>query len=272
MRDVDSNNTIKFIKRSRDMAKLNEITTYFDTLLGLDTIPDDGSNNGLQVEGNATVNKILFSVDASLELFNIAVKCDADMIFVHHGISWGGRPKRFSGLDGNRLRTLFCNGISLYAMHLPLDAHPEYGHNVCLAAMLKLKQQTMFAKYCGVEIGVVGELPKLSTPQEIAALFDAELGGESQIFGDAEKSISKIGIISGGAGADGISEAINLKLDCFITGEVGHSSYHMIKESGMPVIALGHYASEKPGVIKTMELVQGKFELDCEFIDLPTGL
>lgn len=254
------------------MATLNEITTYFDDLLGLAKVPGDSSNNGLQVEGSPTVDKILFSVDASLELFNIAVERNADMVFVHHGISWGGNPKRFSGMDATRLRTLFCNGISLYAMHLPLDAHPEYGHNACLADMLRLEQQTMFAKYCDVEIGVLGQLPVASTPQKIADLFDAELGGKSAIFGDAGKTVAKVGIISGGAGYEGINEAINLQLDCFITGEVGHSSYHLIKESGMPVIALGHYASEKPGVIKSMELVQAKFNVDCEFIDLPTGL
>ena len=116
------------------MAILHEITAYFDELLGLNRVPADSSNNGLQVEGSSNVNKILFSVDASLELFNIAVECNANMIFVHHGISWGGNPKRFSGIDGDRLRTLFCNDISLYAMHLPLDAHPKYGHNACLAA------------------------------------------------------------------------------------------------------------------------------------------
>jgi len=254
------------------MATLHEITTYFDDLLGLDNVPDDSSNNGLQVEGNQTVNKILFSVDASLELFDIAVECNADMVFVHHGISWGGNPKRFAGMDGDRLRTLFCNGISLYAMHLPLDAHPEYGHNACLADMLGLENKTMFAKYCGVEIGAIGTLPEQLTPQEIADSLDAGLAGKSVVFGDAAKTVSKIGIISGGAGYEGINEAITLGLDCFITGEVGHSSYHLIKESGMPVIALGHYSSEKPGVIKSMELVQTKFKVECEFIDIPTGL
>ena len=254
------------------MATLHEITEFFDDLLGLTTVPSDSSNNGLQVEGSPTVNKILFAVDASLELFNIAVEHHADMVFVHHGISWGGNPKRFSGMDGDRLRTLFCNAISLYAMHLPLDAHPEYGHNACLAAVLGIEQQTMFAKYCDVEIGVIGKLPEDSTPQVIADKLDVELGGKSTVFGDAGKTITKIGIISGGAGYEGINEAINLNLDCFITGEVGHSSYHLIKESGMPVIALGHYASEKPGVMKSMELVKAKFNIDCQFIDLPTGL
>jgi dinuclear metal center YbgI/SA1388 family protein len=254
------------------MATLQEITRYLDELLGVTKIPNDSSNNGLQVEGKQTVKKIIFSVDASLELFEIAVAAKADMIFVHHGISWGANPKRFSGVDGDRLRTLFCNDISLYAMHLPLDAHPEYGHNACLAEMLGVEEQIMFAKYCGVEIGVIGKLSEPLTPREIADSLDAKLDGESMIFGDPTSGVSKVGIISGGAGYEGISEAINLGLDCFITGEVGHSSYHLIKESGMPVIALGHYASEKPGVMKAMELVQHKFNLDCEFIDIPTGL
>ncbi len=254
------------------MVKLKELVSYLDELLGLDTAPDDASNNGLQVEGGAEVNKILFAVDASLELFKTAAEVQADMIFVHHGISWGGNPKRFVGLDGERLRTLFCHAVSLYAMHLPLDAHPEYGHNACLAEMLQLQERSRFAKYCGIEIGVIGRLLQPVLPLQLGERLSAVLGGQPQLFGDTDKKVSTIGIISGGAGYEGIEEAVRRQLDCFITGEVGHSSYHLIKESGMPVIALGHYASEKPGILRTMELVKENFAVEAEFIDIPTGL
>jgi putative NIF3 family GTP cyclohydrolase 1 type 2 len=61
-------------------------------------------------------------------------------------------------------------------------------------------------------------------------------------------------------------------LDLHITGEVEHSSYHPIKETGISVLSLGHYCSEKPGVWAVMEELQSKFKIECEFINLPTGL
>ena len=130
----------------------------------------------------------------------------------------------------------------------------------------------MFAKYCGLEIGVIGRLSQAVSPLQLAEKCSTVLGGVPQLFGDREREVSRIGIISGGAGYEGIEEAVRRNLDCFITGEVGHSSYHLIKESDMPVIALGHYASEKPGILKTMELVKAHFAVKTEFVDLPTGL
>ena len=54
------------------MAKLKEITDFLDALLGVDKIPDDSSNNGLQVEGARRalpVRRVATGVSANLELF-----------------------------------------------------------------------------------------------------------------------------------------------------------------------------------------------------------
>ena len=82
----------------------------------------------------------------------------------------------------------------------------------------------------------------------------------------------KVGIISGGPGSFGIEAAVEKGLDCLITGEVYHGIWHLIQETGINVIAAGHYCTEKPGVIAVMQKIQQKFKLDCEFIELPTGL
>ena len=105
--------------------KLAELTDFLDSMLMLDKFSRDASNNGLQVEGSAEVTSAVFGVDACQELFDAAAAKGADFIFVHHGMSWGSEPRRFSGIVARRLSTLFQNKISLYAAHLPLDAHPQ---------------------------------------------------------------------------------------------------------------------------------------------------
>jgi len=254
------------------MAKLKEITDFLDSLLDLEGIPEDSSNNGLQVEGKAKVNKIIFGVDASLELAEKAKQVNADMIFVHHGLSWGNGFKRITGHDAKRFTALLKNGISLYAAHLPLDGHPEIGHNAIMAKKLGLQNTRMFAKFANTEIGVTGELTKSMGIAKFAKCLEKKLGLKAEIFGNKKGKIKKIGVISGGAGSDGVASAVNAGLDCLLTGEVYHNTWHHIKESGIAVIAGGHYNTEKPGVIAVMEEVEIMFDVDCEFVDIPTGL
>ena len=93
----------------------NDLVKYLDDLLDLAAFSGDVSNNGLQIEGKPEVNKVMFAVDACQQTFDLAVAEQADMLFVHHGLSWGGGLKRWTGINARRFATLFNNGISLYA-------------------------------------------------------------------------------------------------------------------------------------------------------------
>ncbi|MHB9140178.1 MAG: Nif3-like dinuclear metal center hexameric protein, partial [Victivallaceae bacterium] len=166
---------------------------------------------------------------------------------------------------------LFRNNISFYAVHLPLDAHPRLGHNARLADMIGLKKRKMFFEYDGAPIGVAGKLPSTQSAKALAECFEKDLGCQAVIF-NAAKKISSVGIVSGGGGSGAVLAAQAEKLDCLVTGEIGHSSYHYIKETGIPVIGLGHYYSETPGVLAVMEKIKDKFGIDCEFVDIPTGM
>lgn len=254
------------------MIKLDRLTKYLDELLEIDKIPDDSSNNGLQVEGTEEVKKIVFGVDACLAIAEIAAEKKADLIFVHHGLSWNNGFKRLTGNPSRTFRSLFKNDISLYAAHLPLDGHPIIGHNALIAKELDLVECATFAKFANTEIGVIGKLRKRMLLGELAKVVEKKIGTKPGVFGEKTNIISKIGVISGGAGSDGILAAANAEVDCLITGEIGHSSWHLIQETGINVLAAGHYCTEKPGVMAVMKNIQLKFKIDCEFIDLPTGL
>lgn len=253
------------------MTTLKQLTDFLDALLEPDKFPGDLSNNGLQIEASETVGKALFAVDASLELINIAAERKADFIFVHHGISWGDGLKRLTGFNAGRVGALFRRGISLYAVHLPLDAHPIVGHNAILAKTIGIEGAVPFGQYHGAEIGYAGTLPKPTPLRDIANTLQSSLGGIPKIFGDPGVNVTRVGVVSGGAG-DMAPQAAAAGLDAYITGEVSHQNIHHIAESGVPVLALGHYASEKPGVLTVMEMVADKLDITCEFIDLPTGL
>jgi len=252
------------------MAYLNDINDFLCNILKLNDFSKDYSNNGLQVEGAMNVKKMVFGVDASKALFEHAVTLDADMIFVHHGISWADGIKYFTGREAELLSLLFKNEISLYAAHLPLDAHPEFGHNARIAEMINLERQIPFGTYCGSKIGFSGMISRTSA-SKLGAIVAKKLNAKFTLYGE-DREIRKIGIISGGSGSDGILETATEGLDCLITGEVGHSSWHLINELGICVVSCGHYKTEVPGVKAVMKKLNATFDIESVFIDIPTGL
>ena len=253
------------------MVTLLDIKRFLDeTFEGL--VSQDFSNNGLQVDsGVESIKKIAFAVDACQKTFDIAVASGAQLLFVHHGFSWGGGVKYLNGITGKRVATLMKSGISLYASHLPLDAHSVYGNNAVLARMLDLQDVKPFFSYHGTNIGCYGCLPKPMELSEIASIMDEKLQANSRVFAAADKPMTTVGIVSGG-GDDAIDECASLGIDCLLTGEFRHQCYHPAMEMGVSVIASGHYATETTGVKAVMELIAANFDVETIFLDVPTGL
>ena len=256
------------------MPTISEVTAYLDEILNLKAYAADASNNGLQFEGSETVTKAVFGVDACAGLFLDAADADADFVFVHHGLSWGGSLKRITGVDAQRIGMLAANNISLYAAHLPLDANPEFGHNILLARTLGLDKIAPFGTYDGYKIGFSGVLKRQKSVEDVAEFLNENLPceGDLSIIGESARKVRRIGIISGGGAFPSLfSEMKKESVECLVTGEFGHQSYHYALETGIPVITLGHYRSEIPGVLAMKEMVEEKFGIPCAFVDLPTG-
>ena len=104
-------------------ADRDALAGWMDRLLESGRFSDYGPN-GLQVEGRTRVRRIVSGVTASLALIEAAAADGADAIVVHHGLFWRGQDGRVTGWMKRRLAALLAHDISLYAYHLPLDAHP----------------------------------------------------------------------------------------------------------------------------------------------------
>ncbi|MDT8391742.1 MAG: Nif3-like dinuclear metal center hexameric protein [Lentisphaeria bacterium] len=253
------------------MISRHDLTAFLDDLLLAPAVCRDTSNNGLQVEGRDSVRKVAFGVDACIDLFEKAAAVSADYIIVHHGMSWGDSLKYLRAVNGARARSLFHHDLSLYAAHLPLDMHPEVGHNAQIADMLALINRFSYFEYGGADIGVAGDVKTPITVDALAARVNACLDTRSTIWDFGGGMIRRVGVVSGG-GADGIEACPARQIDCLITGEVHHQHWHVAKELGIHVIAAGHYKTECPGLFAVQKRLERRFGLDCEFIDIPTGL
>ena len=116
--------------------KRTELVDYLNSLLRIAEIQDYGPQ-GLQIEGKDEVNKIVATVDAHQPCVDAALAHGADLLLVHHGIFWSGH-KMLQGSFGKLVRTFIKADLNLYAAHLPLDAHQEFGNNAELPRRLGL--------------------------------------------------------------------------------------------------------------------------------------
>lgn len=253
------------------MPALSEIVRYLDQTLAIAAIPGDKSNNGLQVSGATTVRRVIGGVDGCLALYEAAAAAGGDLIVVHHGESWGSGYQYFTGRIGDRLRCLYRHDLSLYAAHLPLDAHPTLGHNAQIAARLQLTDRQPFAEYCGALIGVHGLLPQPLSLAALRGVIDTALNTTCQAIAFGPEPITRLAVVSGsGAGALAAAQAAGCQ--ALLTGDVGHTDYHVIRELGGTLITGGHYRTECPGVLAVLDRLADQFGVETRFIDIPTGL
>jgi len=250
--------------------KCDELVTYLDETLRVKEI-EDASQNGLQVEGPEEITKVAFAVDGCQVTFEQAVAAGAQLLVVHHGLFWD-KPLRLVGPLFRRVRTLIEGGCGLYAVHLPLDLHPEVGNNAELARLLDLKETCAFGEYHGSEIGIGGVLDP-PIPLDVLVERLAQATGESpvRVLAHGPEKASRVGCISGGA-ASMMDQVTDAGFDTFVTGETNHAYFHNAAEYGLNVIFGGHYATETLGVKALARHLEEKFGLETIFLDVPTGM
>ncbi len=103
-------------------------------------VPDSsGAWNGLQVAKtdslDASCSKVACATDASLEVIKMAILRGANLLIVHHGLSWTlrGLPIPSSDhIEAKRVKTALEGNLAILALHLPMDAHPTLGNNARL--------------------------------------------------------------------------------------------------------------------------------------------
>ncbi|WP_436924241.1 Nif3-like dinuclear metal center hexameric protein [Halosimplex amylolyticum] len=253
---------------------LSTLCERYGDRLALDDYADvDTSPNGLQVgPDEKPVETVAFAVDAVEATIEAAADRGADVLVVHHGVSWGG-IERVTGTEYGRIAALIDNDIALYAAHLPLDGHPELGNAAGVADTLGLVDRKPFGELGPVRIGQRG---RLETPVERGDLAETlmrelDTGGRPvPVLDFGPETVEDVAVVTG-AGADWLDEAAAADADAFVVGEGKHRVYHEARETGLNVYLAGHYATETFGVRSLQELAE-EWGLETTYVDHPTGL
>jgi dinuclear metal center YbgI/SA1388 family protein len=250
-------------------ASLKSIVAQCDRILRTAETKDyDRAANGLQVENRGTVTRIAAAVDASLATVKLAIRTNADLLIVHHGLFWGASHP-WTGKRYELMQLLLEHDLAIYSSHLPLDAHPKLGNNAQLCAEIGLKKLRPFFFDRGQHLGFQSEV-RISRSQ-LALRVQRATATKPLVIPGGLEICRRIGVVTGGAGGD-LKKAADEGVDTFITGEGPHWTYAMAEELGINVLYGGHYATETFGVKALSAHLSDKFNVPWSFLEHPTGL
>jgi dinuclear metal center YbgI/SA1388 family protein len=217
--------------------------------------------NGLQVEGKKEIRKVATAVSLSIEVIEKSISKGIDALIVHHGLFWKGDSFVIDGAKRKKLELLLKHDISLFAYHLPLDAHRECGNNWKAAQDLGWEELVTFN-----EIGIMGRCPAMSLSQ-LTRKLEKYYDHPATVADGGGKKIERVALVSGGAYKD-LKKAALAGADAFVTGNFDEPAWWVAREEGIHFLALGHSATERVGVVALAEHVKEQFSLKVEFLDI----
>jgi len=282
--------TFHTISVTKFMTDRQTLLAAFNTLLQPERFTDYGPN-GLQVEGKAQVRKLVSGVTASRALIEAAIEAKADAIFVHHGLFWRGQTGVVTGWMKERLKLLLTHDINLYAYHLPLDAHPEFGNNAQLGQKLgfitpKAFERGEITHFGDQSLGWLANIEQSGdknaqnqpfSPENLQKHLENTLKRQVSFVFTASAAIKNIAnkgaaiknIAWCTGGAQSYFEAaIAAGADAFITGEMSEPQAHLARECGVAYFACGHHATERYGAPAVAAHVAEKLGIEHEFIEI----
>lgn len=246
------------------MIEPRALVTYCDRILEAARF-SDYAPNGLQVEGDRPVRRLVTGVTASAALIESAIQDGADALLVHHGWFWKGETPCLTGMKAHRVRLILGAGMSLLAYHLPLDAHPQLGNNVSLANALGFLDARPAVS--GNGLLWLGRLTRPLAPEALAEEVTRLLGRQVVMVGQERGPIERIAWCTGG-GQGHLEEAAALGVDAFLSGELSEQTTHQARELGLCYLAAGHHATERYGVQMLGQHLAECFGLWHRFIEI----
>ncbi|MCL2863307.1 MAG: Nif3-like dinuclear metal center hexameric protein [Methanimicrococcus sp.] len=186
---------------------------------------------------NREINKIAVTLDVTKTVSEKAAAFGADILICHHTPLFHPIMMIQESL-AKRLKIIFDNNISVYAMHTNYD-RAEGGINTVLADLLGLKDRQM------TDFGVIGTIEQ--TTADVFAKTVSDKFNAPVVYA-GNNTIQKV-MICGGSCFNRYAMAIAREhgADAFLSSEMKHSD--VLRERGdMTVIDAGHYATENPGM------------------------
>ncbi len=257
------------------MVHLDELVKFLDTFMGFhNAVPriDSYLPNGLQVAGNPNIDKIATGVSANMRLFRKAKAANAQALLVHHAMN-PPASVHFAAdtIFTQRLKYLWENNLSLIGYHYLLDSHPDVGHN---AAIIRALGGIPLEPFGPDGWGWTGEFTEGIALNDVLERCQALFKGNGFYYPFGAQTVRRMVCLAGsGAPRPGDYAWLTTnRIDLFITGEPREWNQELCREVGISMVAAGHYNTEIIGLMELSKIIQAKFEVELEFVDVPNAV
>jgi len=275
---VDANNLYLQIEKDFITPGLSDDwAQYMESISEYLTDEFKSRSMGLVCDNTDVVNKVYTAVFSSDHVMRFMLDKDEShlLLFVHHPSNWDIRkyPEYFQQMDRNLLHQFVERQISIYNLHVPLDAYGKYSTSVSLANNLGFNIIKPFYHYFGAEVGVYCET-KISSTRELNKLFESTLGHRTSIYPYGKDEISRgiVAVVAGSANSMSIHEDMMKEgINTLITGitvrnEMTEQIHANAEAYEINILGGTHYSTEKPGCQAICKYFQS-IELPSEFIE-----
>lgn len=197
------------------------------------------------------INTIYIALDATDEVIDAAIECEADMLITHHPMIFSAiKSVRADDFIGRRILKLAKYDISYYAMHTNFDV---IGMADAAADEINLLDRDVLEVTYEDNIGTegFGRIGRLCEPMplvEVCELIKERFDLDAvKVYGgldDADR-LMEICAIAPGSGKSMIQSAIDKGADVMITGDIDHHAGIDSVAQGLCIIDASHYGLEK---------------------------
>jgi len=205
------------------------------------SLAPEWDNSGLLLRCGDETGAVLVALDVTPAVIEEAQKKDCGMILSHHPLIF----EPVKSLDCSKageglLMRLIRKNISLYAWHTPFD---KADGGVCDTLARKLG-------LLGSDVSEDGFMRTGFLPQSldfdgfIARVKEALGTGCVQASNIRPKEVKRVAV-TGGSGGGYVEAALKSGAQALLTGEAKHHHFLEANESGLLLIAAGHYATER---------------------------
>ena len=221
-------------------------------------LAENWDNSGLQA-GNldGEIQKIMVSLDVSMEVMEAAKGWGADLVLSHHPLQITPvKSIDFGKMPGSAIGLAARAGISILSAHTNLDKAHD-GLNDYFAKILgvdcdeslyfdskseDLHSDDFKGKLRG--LGRIGHLKSELSLQNLALQVKERLGLEHlRVIGDLDLQVNRVALCTGSGGSL-IDYFLGSSADVYITGDVKYHEARQVEMYHKGLIDVGHFASE----------------------------
>ncbi|MDO4364043.1 MAG: Nif3-like dinuclear metal center hexameric protein [Clostridia bacterium] len=240
------------------MTTVKNIYDYINSVAPYDSQEEWDNSGHLVGDFRKPVKKVVMALDCTKDVVAFAKDVNADLIFTHHPLIFGGIK---NVLSDTAVYNLVNSDIAFLCAHTNLDKS-ECGINANLAKIMGLNDT--YAICDGFVI--VGSLDTPMSMDDFAEYIEQKLGTAGIRYTDTDKLIKTVAV-GGGACSEFMWEALE-KADCFVTGDLKYHEMLDASEKGCAVVSAGHFETENAAFLMFKDNLKQIFT-DVEFVVAP---